>query len=250
MRRKGTSNSFTCPFYLFENTALEIQATEKLIFKSSRQRVPCLPYRDGLSYSDILNGGIGPTRCGQRVRFSPFFSSPAPASKAPEFISLPNEPLCIALRLSPPLPLLIDFFLLLLLFPCWGTVFWRTALLLVQRLPSGLTPHRFPSIILNVGADLGLLLLVLGRRPHLLRLMLGLEPGPGSLPPPYFRFLFSSSSGALFFFIPCCCLRWGRGFHPLCLDPFPFLCSSLCLSFFYPSLTLIRADSAVADFWL
>ena len=39
-----------------------------------------------------------------------------------------------------------------------------------------LIPHRSPSVILNVMADLGLLLLVLGRRPHLLKLPLGREP--------------------------------------------------------------------------
>ena len=94
-----------------------------------------------------------------------------------------NERLRIPPRLSPPLLLLIAFFLLLLLFPCWGTVFWRTVLLLVQRLPSGLTLHRFPSVILNVVADLGLLLLVLELRPHPLGMLLGLEPGPGPLPP-------------------------------------------------------------------
>ena len=44
-----------CPSYLFEKTALEIQAVEKLTIQSARQRARELPYRDGLSYADVLD---------------------------------------------------------------------------------------------------------------------------------------------------------------------------------------------------
>ena len=76
-----------CPSYLFEKTALEIQAVEKLTIQSARQRARELPYRDGLSYADVLDRGVGSSRPGRRVRFSPSLSSPAPASAASEFIS-------------------------------------------------------------------------------------------------------------------------------------------------------------------
>ena len=70
--------------YLFEKTALEIQAIQKLAIQSAHQCAHALPYHDGLSYADILNHGIRPSRPGCRVRFSHFLSSPAPiASTAP-----------------------------------------------------------------------------------------------------------------------------------------------------------------------
>ena len=63
-----------------------IQATENLTIQSARQGDRVFPYRDGLSYADILDRGIGLSQPGRRVRFSPSLSSPAPASAASEFI--------------------------------------------------------------------------------------------------------------------------------------------------------------------
>ena len=83
---------------------------EKLTIQSARQRTLALPCRDSLSYADILNRGIGHSRSGRRVRFSPSLSSRL------QNLYVPYERLCIALRLSPPLPLLIGLLLLLLLF--------------------------------------------------------------------------------------------------------------------------------------
>ena len=54
---------------------------------SACQRARALLYRDGISYTDILNRGIGPSRRGFPVRFSPSLSSPAPASAVSEFMS-------------------------------------------------------------------------------------------------------------------------------------------------------------------
>ena len=64
--------------FLFENTALEIQAIEKLTIQSGRQHARTLPYRDGLFYADVFDRGVGSSRPGRRVRFSPSLSSPAP----------------------------------------------------------------------------------------------------------------------------------------------------------------------------
>ena len=58
--------------------------------------------------------------------------------------------------------------------------FWVIARPPVRRFPNLLIPHHSPSAILNVMADLGLLLLVPGRPPHHLRL----PPPPSSLPEP------------------------------------------------------------------
>ena len=46
---------------------MEIQTTEKLTIQSARQRARAFPYRDGLSYANILDRGIGPSRPGRRV---------------------------------------------------------------------------------------------------------------------------------------------------------------------------------------
>ena len=64
---------------------MEIQVTEKLTIQSAHQRARDFPYREGLSHVDILDRGIGPSRPGRCVRFSPL-SSPTPASVASEFI--------------------------------------------------------------------------------------------------------------------------------------------------------------------
>ena len=84
--RSHPSDSHTCPSYLYKKTALKIQAIEKLTIQSPRQRSHALPLRDGLSYADILDRGIGPSRPGRRVWFSPSLSSPTPVSAAAEFI--------------------------------------------------------------------------------------------------------------------------------------------------------------------
>ena len=63
------SDSPTYPFHLSENTALEIQATEKQSIQSARQCACAFPYRNG-----------------RRVRFSSSLSSTAPASTAAEFM--------------------------------------------------------------------------------------------------------------------------------------------------------------------
>ena len=47
-------------------------------------------------------------------------------------------------------------------------------------------------------------------------------------------FLFSTLS-----FISYVCLGWGIGFHPLCLDPFPFL---RCSHFSFLLLSLLGVD--------
>ena len=44
---------------------------KKLTIQSGRQRARALPYRDVLSYEDILNLGTILSRCGHRVQFSP-----------------------------------------------------------------------------------------------------------------------------------------------------------------------------------
>ena len=109
------SDSPTCSSYFFEKTALEIQAIEKLTFQSARQRARALPYRYGLSYTDILNRGIGPSRPGRRVQFSHPCLPLLPLLRLQNsYVS--NERLFIALRLSRPLALLIGLLLLLLLF--------------------------------------------------------------------------------------------------------------------------------------
>ena len=72
---------------VFEKTALEIQATERLTIQSARQLARVLAYRDGLSYADILNCGTVPSRRSPCVRFSPPLSSRTPAFTVSEFMS-------------------------------------------------------------------------------------------------------------------------------------------------------------------
>ena len=108
-----SSDSPTCPSYLFEKTALEDQATRKLTIQFVRQCALALPYCNGLSYAETLNRGTGPSRHGHRVRSS--LSSSGPASADAEFASLKRTSF-ITLRLSPPLSLLPCLLLFLLPF--------------------------------------------------------------------------------------------------------------------------------------
>ena len=72
-----------------------------------------------------------------------------------------------------------------------------------RRFLNALIPHRSPSVIINVVVDLGLLLLVSGSWPHLLRLTLGPEPSFVSLLP-LFSFPLRLLSRALYI-LSCCC---------------------------------------------
>ena len=131
------SDSSTCSSYLYEKTALGIQVAGKLTIQSDYQCANAILYHDGLSYSNILNRGPGPSRRGYRVRFSLSLSSPASSSAASELIS-PKKASFIDLRLSGPLPLLTDLLLLPLPLLWRRAAFWMIALIF-------LIPHRFPA---------------------------------------------------------------------------------------------------------
>ena len=172
-----------------------IQATEKLNIQSARQRARALPYRDGLSYADILDRGIGPSRFGHRVRCSPSLSFPAPASAGSELIcpkrtSVYSHSAITTLTISNRFASIAS------------TVRLMEGSLLEDFPPLRSEaskrphPHSSPSFIPNIVTDLGLLLLVPGSRPHLLRLSPGPEHSHAPLLPLFLfplRLLFHSS---------------------------------------------------------
>ena len=97
-------------------------------------------------------------------------------------------------------------------------------MILSRRFLNALIPHRSPSVIINVVVDLGLLLLVSGSWPHLLRLTLGPEPSFVSLLP-LFSFPLRLLSRALYI-LSCCCsftLLYLKGYWHF---PFPSACFS------------------------
>ena len=150
-----------------------------MTIQSARQRARSLPYHDDPSYADTLDRGIGPSRPGRCVRFSPSLSSLAPTSVASEFICPKRTPVYSPSAIT-TLTTSNRFAHIA------STVHLIFGSLLEDRHPlrseASKRLHRSPSVIVNVVADLGLLLLLPGRRPLLLRLLPGPGPGPGPTP--------------------------------------------------------------------